>query len=91
MLRGDLAMTGVVGLFAPANNFSGGYGPIPSELQCFCQTGWCSSRIGETVRMLLGVTLLQREVLEAEAGGASTVTGGGRRLHYLDGAQRAVK
>ena len=37
----------------------------------------CSSRIGETLRMLLGVTLLQREVLEAKAGGASTVTGGG--------------
>jgi hypothetical protein len=51
----------------------------------------CSSRIGETVRMLLGVMLLQREVLEAKAGGASTVTGGGRRLHYLDGAQRAVQ
>ena len=40
----------------------------------------CSTRIGETLRMLLGVTLLQREVLEAKAvGGASTVTGGDRR------------
>ena len=39
-----------------------------------------------------GVTLLQREALETKAvGGASTVTGGGCRLHYLDSAQRAVQ
>jgi hypothetical protein len=53
----------------------------------------CSSRIGETVSMLLGVTLLQREVLEAKAGGASTVQveTRGDRAFDLDGAQRAVQ
>jgi len=36
--------------------------------------------------------LVQREALEAKAGGRSEHgQGGGRRLHYLDRAQRAVK
>ena len=49
-------------------------------------------RIGETVRMFLGVTLLPREVLETKAvGGASTVKVERRNEQYLDGAQRAVK
>jgi hypothetical protein len=65
--------------------------PFRQNCSVSARMAGCSSRIGETVRMLLGVTLLQREVLEAKAGGASTVTGGGRRLHYLDGAQRAVQ
>jgi len=39
----------------------------------------------------VGLTLLQREALEARPGAASTVTGGGRHLHYLDSAQRAVQ
>jgi len=65
--------------------------PFLQNCSASARMAGCSSCIGETVRMLLGVTLLQREVLEAKAGGASTVTGGGRRLHYLDGAQRAVE
>ena len=91
-LLGDLAMTGMLNLFAPANNFQDRCEPV---------VGWVFRRIrqtcrffqlGETVSVVLsGVTLLQREALEASPGGASTVTGGGRRLHYLDSAQRAVK
>ena len=65
--------------------------PFRQNCSASARVAGYSSRIGETVRMLLGVTLLQREVLEAKAGGASTVTGGGRRLHYLDSAQRAIQ
>jgi len=67
--------------------------PFRQNCSASARVAGYSSRIGETVRMLLGVTLLQREVLEAKAGGASTVTGGdeGDRAFDLDGAQRAVQ
>ena len=47
--------------------------PFRQNCSASARVAGYSSRIGETVRMLLGVTLLQREVLEAKAGGASTV------------------
>ena len=67
--------------------------PFRQNCSASARMARCSSCIGETVRMLLGVTLLQREVLEAKAGGASTVTGGdeGDGAFDLDGAQRAVQ
>jgi hypothetical protein len=67
--------------------------PFRENCSASARMDGCSSRVGETVRTVLGVTLLQREVLEAKAGGASTVTGGdeGDRAFNLDGAQRAVQ
>jgi hypothetical protein len=50
-----------------------------------------STRIGETIRMFLGVKLLQREALETLRRRSEHSQGGGRRMHYLDGAQRAVQ
>jgi hypothetical protein len=91
-LRGDLAMTGVLNLFAPANNFQDRCEPVVGRVFRRIRQTCRFIQFGETVSVVLsGVTLLQREALEASPGGASTVTGGGRRLHYLDSAQRAVQ
>jgi hypothetical protein len=50
------------------------------------------SRLGTKSVIDRGVTLLPREALETKAvGGSEHSQGGGCRLHYLDGAQRAVQ
>ena len=60
-------MTGVLDLFALANNFTFEYVPIPVGLSgASARMAECLSRIGETVRMILRVTLLQREILETK-------------------------
>jgi hypothetical protein len=91
-LQGDLAMTRVLNLFAPANNFQDRFEPVVGRIFRQIRQTCRVFPLGETVSVLLfGVTFLQREALEASPGAASTVTGGGRRLHYLDSAQRAVQ
>jgi len=46
---------------------------------------------GHALSMCVGMKLLSREVLEARPRRSEHCQGGGRRLHYLDSAQRAIQ
>jgi hypothetical protein len=86
-------MTGVLDLFALANNFTFEYVPIPAGLSgASARMGECLSRIGETVRMRLRVTLLPRESVAARRRrSARGATWSAAREQDVDGAQRAAQ
>ena len=95
LLRDDLAMTGSLGLFALANNFRVGYGPVIRWLQSDSRVlRAVARRIGdETVSIFLGMKLVQREALEAKPLASEHGQGGTEATtrSILDGAQRAIK
>jgi hypothetical protein len=86
-------MTGVLDLFALANNFTFEYVPIPAGLSgASARMGDSLSRIGEMVRMILRVTLLPRESVAARPRRSEhRAMWSAAREQDIDGAQRAAQ